>query len=305
MRVLVTGADGFVGRHLCAHLRASGDEVVELRGMSRDGEPPSVDVRDGAAVHRAVAESRADAMIHLAGASSVAKSHEQPAQTFAVNAMGTVNLLEAVRATAPHMRVVHVGSGEVYGALPRGERASEPWPFAPVSPYASSKAAAEIAALQFQRSYGIPVVCARPFNHLGAGQSPNFLVPDVARQIDEIRRGLRPARIVLGNVEVVRDFSHVSDVARAYCLLLHAGQPGEAYNICSGEARTIRSVVEQMIEVSGVAAEIVIAEERKRAAELEVLVGDPTKLRKLGWVPEKTMADALRDALDEARALAP
>lgn len=300
MRVLVTGADGFVGNHLCRHLRQAGDEVIELRGMSVDGSA-CVDIRDAAAVHRAVAEAQADAMIHLAGASSVARSHEQPAQTFMVNAIGTVNLLEAARACAPRMRVVHVGSGEVYGALPRGERATEQWPFAPVSPYASSKAAAEIAALQFHRSYGLHVVCARPFNHLGAGQSPNFLVPDVARQIDEIRRGARPPRIVLGNVEVVRDFSHVSDVARAYCLLVHEGQPGEAYNICSGEARTIRSVVEEMVALSGVTAEIVIAEERKRAAELEVLVGDCTKLRKLGWAPRLTVADALRDALDEAR----
>ena len=301
MRVLVTGADGFVGRHLCAYLRGAGDEVVELRGAPGEGGAECVDIREPAAVHRAVAGSGAHAMIHLAGAASVARSHEQPAETFAVNTIGTVNLLEAVRACAPAMRVVHVGSGEVYGSVPRGQRADEQWPMAPVSPYAASKAAAEIAALQFHRSYGLNVVCARPFNHLGAGQSPNFLVPDVARQIDEIRRAVRPPRIVLGNVEVVRDFSHVSDVARAYALLVHEGQPGEAYNICSGEARTVRSVVDEMVALSGVTAEIVIAEERKRAAELEVLVGDCTKLRKLGWSPRLTLADALRDALDEAR----
>ena len=301
MRVLVTGADGFVGRHLCAYLRGAGDEVVELRGAQCEGGAPSVDIREPAAVHRAVAESGAHAMIHLAGAASVARSHEQPAETFAVNTIGTVNLLEAVRACAPAMRVVHVGSGEVYGAVPRGQRADEQWPMAPVSPYAASKAAAEIAALQFHRSYGLAVVCARPFNHLGAGQSPNFLVPDVARQVEEIRRGDRPPRIMLGNVDVVRDFSHVRDVSRAYALLAHEGQPGEVYNICSGEPRTIRSLVEEMVSISGIRAELVTAEERKRPSELESLVGDGAKLRRLGWTPALCVADALSDALAEAR----
>jgi GDP-4-dehydro-6-deoxy-D-mannose reductase len=202
------------------------------------------------------------------------------------------------------MRVVYVGSGEVYGALARGERATEERRLAPVSPYASSKASAELAALQFHRSYGLPVVCARPFNHLGAGQAPNFLVPDVARQIDEIHRAVRPARIVLGNVQVVRDFSHVLDVVRAYSLLAREGQPGEVYNICSGEPRTIRSVVDEMVALGGVSAEIVISDDRKRPGELESLVGDATKLRALGWTPRLTVADALRDALEEARAAA-
>ena len=303
MRVLVTGANGFVGRHLCKYLRDCGDAVVAGQGPPAsprsDGEV-AIDLTDGESVRAAVEVARPDAIIHLAGLSSVAKSHEDPARVFAVNTLGAVNLLSAVRRGAPNTRVVLIGSGEMYGALASGIRAREDFPLKPISPYAASKTAAEVAGFQFQRGSGLEVVSARPFNHVGAGQDANFVVPSFARQVEAIRRGRSPAVLRVGDLSVTRDFSHVLDVVEAYRLLATSGVAGEAYNVCSGEGRTIRSLLDEMLEIAGVSAKIVVEPERLRPNELPSLVGDPAKLRKLGWTPSRSVRDALREALAEA-----
>jgi GDP-4-dehydro-6-deoxy-D-mannose reductase len=299
MRVAVTGADGFVGRHLCAHLAAQGDAVLALRGPQPPGAPTegAVEITDERALAAALEPFAPDAIVHLAGVSSVAHSHEAPLETFRVNTLGAVNVCATARKVAPRARVLMVGSGEVYGPTRPGERASESAPYAPTSPYAASKAAAEVAALQFHRSYGLAVIAVRPFGHIGRGQAPGFAVPSFARQLSAMRGGV----LSVGNLEPVRDLSHVEDVVRAYRLLLERGVAGEAYNIASGEGRTMRSVVEELIRASGVDARIEVDPARVRPVDLPCLVGDPSKLRALGWSPQRTVREALNDALAEAR----
>jgi GDP-4-dehydro-6-deoxy-D-mannose reductase len=299
MRLLVTGADGFVGKHAVREFRKRGDEVVELFGSPSSVSPSSqtVDVRDARAVSDAIAWAKPEGVLHLAGASSVARSHENPGEAFEVNAIGTVNLLDAVHRAAPKARMLVVSSGEVYGDVDHA--AKERDPTTPTSPYAASKVAAEIAVKQFHASYGVATIIARPFNHLGRGQAPHFVVPSFARQIQAIRASGK-GEIRVGNLEAVRDFSHVLDVVDAYRLLLESGTPGETYNVASGTGRSIRSLLDELIALAGVDVTPIIDPDRVRPVEIPVLVGDATKLRGLGWKPTRTVTDALREALAEA-----
>jgi GDP-4-dehydro-6-deoxy-D-mannose reductase len=297
VRVLVTGAAGFVGRHLCDHLAASGDEPVPIGWPAGER---AVDVTDANAVRRAVEAARPDAVAHLAGVSSVAASHRDPSHAFAVNVLGAVHVLAAVQEVAPQARVLLVGSSEMYGAVPPGSRATEEWALRPLSPYAASKVAAEVAGFQFQRARGLAVISARAFNHLGRGQRTDFVVPSFAEQIAVIRRGKGEPVLRVGNLEAVRDFSHVADVVEAYRLLLQRGMPGEAYNVCSGEGHTIRAVLDRLLALAGVQARVEVDPSRFRPTELPSLVGDSGKLQRLGWRPRRSLDDALRDALESA-----
>jgi GDP-4-dehydro-6-deoxy-D-mannose reductase len=308
MRVLVTGADGFVGKHLCRHLRENGDEVIEAhgpRGDSAHAPGLSVDVTALESVRACVAEARPDGVIHLAGFSSVAKSHQDPARAFAVNAQGSVNLLVALKESAPRARVVLVGSGEMYGAVPSGTRATEDTPLRPLSPYAAAKVAAEVAGLQFTRGYKLEVVSARPFNHLGPGQDPGFVVPAFAAQLARIGADQAEPVLKVGDLGPIRDFSHVRDVVAAYRLMLLRGEAGAAYNVCSGAGRSIRDLLDEMLRLSGVNARVEVDPARLRPAEIPSLVGDPARLIALGWEPRLGATDALREVLEEQRAALP
>jgi GDP-4-dehydro-6-deoxy-D-mannose reductase len=301
MRVLVIGANGFVGPHLCRSLERAGDEVAALNGVGGAGPHPSgaIDVRDGPAVAQALERARPDAIVHLAGVSSVAYSHDHPVATFEINTLGALNVCLAMKAAAPAARLLYVGSGEVYGAVPDGAPATEQTALAPCSPYAASKVAAESACLQFARSYGLQVVCARPFNHIGAGQAPTFAIPSFARQLVLARQAGRGATLLVGNLEPVRDFSHVLDVVDAYRLLLLRGRSGETYNVCSGQGRSIRSMLDELVELAGVPADVRVDPAKLRPVDLPFLVGDATKLRALGWTPRLTTRDALTDLLSD------
>ena len=290
MKVLVTGANGFVGTHLVRLLTAEAHEVITLKGPEVEG---GVDIRSLEAVQAAVAAAKPDGVIHLAGFASVAKSHQQPVEAFGVTALGTVSLLEAVRREAPTARVLLVGSGEVYGRVPEGTRAQESTThLVPTSPYGVAKVSCEIAGQQYARSYGLQVVLARPFNHLGIGQHPTFFLPSFAAQVKS-----NAAVIEVGDLTPVRDFSHVDDVVRAYVTLLESGGVGEAYNVCSGEHATIRSVLDEVLAVSGSKAEVKVDAARLRPVEIPWLVGDPSRLQSLGWKARKTWRDAVKDVL--------
>ena len=191
MRVLVTGADGFVGQHLCGYLRQQGDQVVEALGPGAQhvgAGQLKLDVTDPSAVEAAFRGARPEAVVNLAGFSSVAKSNTDPSRVWAVNAVGTVNVLTAIRQVNDKAQVLVVSSGEVYGVLTVGVPATEDLPLRPLGPYGSSKAAAELAGMQFWRAYGSHVVIARAFNQLGRGQQSDFVVPSFAKQIQAIRR---------------------------------------------------------------------------------------------------------------------
>ena len=310
MRVLVTGAGGFVGGHLIAALRSRGHEVVSAdrapNGDDHDTVP--LDVTDPLAVRGAVELARPDAIAHLAAQAFVPASLADPEGTFDVNAHGTLRLLEAARALAdqggPSPRVLVVSSGDVYGAQP-----SEALPLRettaprPRSPYAASKVSAEALALAYARSYGVDAVVTRAFNHIGPGQYERFAVVDFALQIARVAAG-GAARVLVGNLDASRDFLDVRDVCDAYVLLLEGrGAAGEIYNVCSGTSTTMREILRRLIELAHVPVEVHDDPARMRPADVPVSVGDASKLRAAtGWVPRIPLVAALRAVYDDARA---
>jgi GDP-4-dehydro-6-deoxy-D-mannose reductase len=299
MRVLVTGATGFAGRHVIAALAAAGHEPVALGGPS---DPPlALDLLDPQAVRRAVADTAPDAVIHLAGQAFVPPSIADPLATLAVNATGTAHVLEAVRAAGRPIRALIVSSAEVYGKQ-RPERMplDEAVPVRPDNPYAASKVAAEVYAEVWGRLYGLDVIVARPFNHIGPGQDARFVVPSFARQLAEIAAGA-PALLSVGNLASERDFLDVRDVAGAYVALLANGRSGGVYNVCSGHAVAIQEVLRQLITIARVAVEVRDDPARMRPSDIPVLCGDATKLRaETGWTPQFTLAASLRDIYADA-----
>ncbi len=300
MRVLITGASGFAGRHVVAAAVAAGHEAIGLGGPH--DAPPALDLLDAAGVARAVAGAAPDAVIHLAGQAFVPPSIADPLATLAANATGTANVLEAVRAAGRPIRALVVSSAEVYGKQ-RPERMplDESVPVRPGNPYAASKVAAETYAEVWGRIYGLDVVVARPFNHIGPGQDARFVVPSFARQLAEIAAGASP-RLAVGNLSAERDFLDVRDVAGAYLALLANGRSGSVYNVCSGHAVAIQEVLRQLITIARVPVEVREDPERLRPSDIPLLCGDATKLRaETGWAPAFSLAASLRDIYADAR----
>ncbi len=296
-RVLVTGGDGFVGRFLTAHLQELGDEVVA----------PTTDITDLAAFRQVVLEANPTAIYHLAALASVGDSWNASSETYRVNVLGTVNILESARALAEAPRVLIVSSADVYGPSAMrdagGEPVGEAVPTNPVSPYGGSKRAAEIAAMQAHIGWGIPVVISRSFNHIGAGQSEGFVVSALAKQIAAAERTSED-QVLVGNLEAERDFLHVTDVVRAYRLLVKSGVSGATYNVASGEAVSIRTVGEYMLSLSSRPLKLVVDPIRMRAVDVTRIVGDATKLRvDTGWEPESDWKAGAAACLDHWRAV--
>lgn len=295
MRAYVTGASGFVGRWLVAHLDAMGDEVVEAG--------PGVDVTDAAAVARSMADAAPDAVYHLAGLAHVQRSWSEPAEYLRVNTGGTLHVLEAARECAAPPTVLVVSSAEVYGAV-RAEQLplTEDEPMRPVSPYAASKAAAELVAIQAHLGRGLAAVRARPFNHAGPGQTDTFAIPAFARRIVEAQRdGAEVLRV--GNLSARRDLVDVRDVVRAYRLLVEHGEGGEAYNICTGRSVEMAEVLRRLLELAGADLRIDVDPDLLRPVDVPELRGDPARLRDAtGWEPQTPLDDTLRAVLAEARA---
>ena len=290
MRVLVTGSKGFVGQWLIRHLEANGDEAVGL-----DAE---VDITDPQAIEKAITRAAPEAICHLAAQASVGASWSDPAATFKVNTSGAINVLAAAVACDARPRVLLVSSSEVYGRIkPSDLPVREEMPFAPVSPYAVSKAAAELAGMQAWLGQGLEVVRARPFNHTGPGQRTDFVVPALARQVAEAVASGADA-LYTGNLEPKRDITDVRDVVRAYRLLLERGHPGEAYNVCSGVSVSIREVAERLLRIAGLDLPVVVDEDRVRPVEILELRGDPSKLQAAtGWRPEIGLNQTLADVV--------
>jgi GDP-4-dehydro-6-deoxy-D-mannose reductase len=293
VRAYLTGGEGFVGGFLAAHLHAAGDEVV----LSS----PGVDVTDGPAVRRDLMAAAPEVIYHLAALTHVGASWDDPAETMRVNAIGTVTVLEAAWRCEPAPAVVLVSSAEVYGPGD-GSLVSEAASLRPTSPYAASKVAAEFAGLQAHLGRGLGVVRARPFNHVGAGQSDAFVVSALARRIAAAERA-GGGEVQVGNLSSLRDFTDVRDVVRAYRLLAEAGVPGEVYNVCSGEAVEIAEVARKLCALVDVDVELVTDAALYRPADVPVLRGDNARISELtGWKPEISLDDTLVDVLEWWRA---
>ncbi len=303
VRVLVTGAGGFVGPHLVSHLIDAGDTVTAL-DMSN-----GPDLRDREGWQAAVARHRPQVVYHLAGWSDVGGSWDKPWTTFEVNVMGAVAVLEAVRVAATgsgghggRAVVVMVSSADVYGLVDESElpltEAHEP---KPRSPYGASKIAGEEIARSYHRAHGLPVIIARPFNHLGRGQAPKFAAASFARQIAELE--VAGGGVVHhGDLSTRRDVTDVHDIVRAYRMLALHGEPGETYNICSGKAVSMQDVLDTLLSLSPSPIRGEIDESLIRPVDLPVLRGSHQKLTAAtGWRPKVDLIQTLRDVLDDAR----
>jgi len=313
-RFFITGISGFVGCHLAAHLIAQGHVVTGLAHDAggtealrrRYGErfPASAvelcDIRDAARLRAALARAEPDGVFHLAAVAFVPSTSKQPSLAYEVNFLGAVDLLEAVRDTAPRARVVLVSSGEIYGRVePSDLPIVETQELRPLSPYSVAKAAADLAGFQFFSAHALPVVRARPFNHTGPGQSPRFVCSEFARAVAAAECGKGPRRLAVGNLDVERDFSDVRDVVRGYIALYEKGRAGEGYNLGSGKVTSVRSILDFLLAESRVAIDVATDPAKVRPAEMKRVVGSIDKIRRdTGWLPEIPLTRTLADLLE-------
>jgi GDP-4-dehydro-6-deoxy-D-mannose reductase len=312
VRVLVTGVAGFVGGHVVDFLRGEQPEatVVGLdnhpgtRAQTLGIEIVQVDLQDAASVKAAIDRVRPDRLIHLAAQSSPQRSWDDPAGTLRTNVLGMLHLLEAVRSGGGAPRILAVGSTDEYGLVKPDEvPLREDAPLRPTSPYAASKIAQGYLALQYALSPGLHVVRTRTFHHTGPRRGEQFAESSFARQLAEIEIGQRPPRLLVGNLQAVRDFTDVRDVVRAYWLLLERGAPGEVYNVCSGRGVRLADLLDRLIALSGLRVEVQVDAARLRTVDAPILVGDPGRLRAAtGWEPTIPLDRTLRDLLDYWRA---
>ena len=291
MKLLLTGSDGFVGSVLRSYRRC-----VPLEDNGR-----YVDLRDVEALTRSVEAIRPDAVIHLAAQSFVPESFKDPRETYDINFLGTLNLLQALMAIGFRGRFLFVGSGDCYGLVAESHLpVREEEPLRPRNPYAVSKAAAEVLCYQWSQTEDLGIVMTRAFNHIGPGQSDRFAISNFARQVVEVRNGRREPVIRVGDIDGTRDFTDVRDVALAYLLLLEHGQAGETYNVCSGTEYTIRTLLERLLELAGVEARIEQDASRLRRAEQRRICGNNGKLQShTQWAPQFSIDDSLRDIIDD------
>ena len=303
--VLVTGAGGFAGGHLIELLAGSADLV----GWSRTQPPPEiaalakwqrVDILDREQVTDTIATLRPDSIFHCAGLPHVAESWADTAAPLATNVLGTHRLIEAVERVGARCRIVVTGSAQVYA--PSNEPIAEDDRIAPSSPYALSKLAQEQLALR-SNSDTVAIIVTRPFNHTGPRQKPSFLAPSVARQIVMFERGLLEPVLKVGNLDPSRDIMDVRDAVRAYAALMKTGTPGTIYNVASGVARPVRSIVEALVSRARVPVRIEQDPSRIRPSDVPVLAGNPRRLQQsTGWSPQVSFEKMVDDLLEYWRA---
>jgi GDP-4-dehydro-6-deoxy-D-mannose reductase len=308
MRALVTGISGFVGAHLAEHLVAEGDLVVGLSasgrwpvelldlGKSARIEPFDLIEQDEAALAELLRRKQPEVIYHLAAQSNPQGSLTDPRGTWALNLGGSLNLLEAVKASGQKPRVILVGSGVCYGnPPPEFIPVRENCPLRPNNPYAASKAAVDLLGIQHHLAHGTDVVMVRPFNHAGPRQSSRYVLAALALQVAEVESGRRDC-LEVGNLDVIRDFTDVRDVVRAYRLLATSGSPGEIYNLGSGRGTKIADALEHLRSLAKTSIPIRVDPARIRSVDQPFLVADSSKLRSAtGWNTlysiEQTLAD--------------
>jgi len=318
MRFFITGISGFAGRHLAAHLLEGGhwvggiarqdralDELrARVAGPLASAAVDACDIRDRAGLRNALDRAHPDGVFHLAAVAFVPKTIERPELAYEVNFLGTVELLAAVREVAPRARVLLVTTGEIYGAIDpqRDLPIVEAQPLRPLSPYSVSKAAADLAGFQSFWSQSLDVVRARPFNHTGPGQPPEFVCSEFARALVAAETGAGPATLRVGNLDVERDFSDVRDIVRGYVALFEKGTGGEAYNLGSGSATPLRTILEELRSLTRIPVAVETDPRKLRAREIPRLVGSIDKIgRATAWRPKIPLRRTLTDLMDDWR----
>lgn len=307
-RVLITGGTGFVGPHLIRFLKSYSSTADCLTiAVIATGDSPcrqetgvdyyELDIRRADEVRSVVRRISPSHIYHLAGISAVDVSWSNPQLTFEVNVLGTSNLFEGAMSLPSLPRILNVSTSQVYASS--DTILTENSPISPDNPYAASKAMAELLRVQYRKCSGGGIVTARAFNHTGPGQTPSFVLPSIAKQFAEIKAGLRPPRLAVGNIEVKRDFTDVRDVVAAYFAVLEEGRSNEVYNVCSGSARRLADVISKFEALSGIAIQIDSDPGRLRPNEVAQILGDATKIRReTGWSPQTPFEKTLRDLLD-------
>jgi len=311
MRVLITGITGFVGSHMaeCAlakgaqvfgstRWRSKTDNIEHLRSKVTFIES---DLRDLSSVRALLEISVPDYVVHLAAQSFVGVSWHAPAETLTTNILSQVNLLEALRGLKMSPRFLAAGSSEEYGLVLEGELPiKETNPLRPLSPYAVSKVTQDMMAYQYFKSYGLPIVRTRAFNHEGPRRGDVFVTSNFARQVAEIEAGMREPVVYVGDLTPRRDYSDVRDIVRGYWLLLERGEPGEVYNLCSGRSWSIQQVLDFVLNLSTVKGITVKTDPaRLRPSDVMILEGDPTKMHEAtGWKVEIPFERTLTELLD-------
>ena len=311
MRILITGITGFVGSHLTEWALSRGADVIgALRWRSNTEHIEHLrdrltliqsELRELSSARDLVERARPDYIVHLAAQSFVGASWQTPAETLMTNAIGQMNLFEAIRQLGSASRFLVIGSSEEYGLVEPDELPiRETNPLRPLSPYAVSKVTQDLMGFQYFKSYGLDIVRARAFHHTGPRRSDNFSTSTFARQIAEIEAGLREPVVVAGDLKPVRDFSDVRDIVRGYWDLLERGTAGEVYNLCSGVDWTIERMLTFLISQSSVPGiEIRTDVARLRPSDVPVLRGSYEKIeRAVGWRPRIPLEQTLTDLLD-------
>lgn len=312
-RVLVTGAAGFAGSFMVEHLLAATTCTVtaQVRTVAQVAQVPGqpncrlevvvTELTERAAVERLVADAAPDYAILLAGQPATARSWTIPAETFHANVLAQMYVLDALVAHSPRARVLVVGSADAYGLVhPHELPITEEQPFRPTNPYGVSKVAQELIGYAYFVSHRLPVIRVRAFNHLGPRQAPDFVAPAIARQLAEIVVGRRAPVLRVGNTAVRRDFTDVRDVVRAYALLLEHGTPGEVYNVGSGIARSIDTVLNALLALAGVDVRIERSAELARPVDVPEMRCDNRKLRRAtGWEPLVPFDETIRAVWDD------
>ena len=308
-RVFLTGVTGFAGSHLVESLLNDGLKVFGLVHPTSGHQPlpqhPNFtpvtgDLTDLAGLKAAFAKAKPSLVYHLGGIASPSQSWTNPAKTLAVNAGGTANILEAAVNTGKP-NVVVVTSALLYGKLmPSDLPIDENSVPSPSHPYAVSKWTAGMLAQLYWRRYALPVVEARPFNHIGPHQAQGFVVPDFASQIAQIASGRLEPVVRVGNLQAERDFTDVRDIVRAYRMLSEYGSPGETYLVCSGVSVSIQHILDTLIDISGIEVEVVRDPDRYLPLETPVIFGSNAKIsRQTGWKPTISLEKSLSDAYSE------
>ncbi|MDH3216618.1 MAG: GDP-mannose 4,6-dehydratase [Candidatus Krumholzibacteria bacterium] len=304
-QVLVTGSAGFVGRVLTDVLEREGFQVWGIDQHPDSTEPQrerniTIDLKNRSEVVSILDKIGPRFIVHLAAQSSAGQSFADPHFTIVNNLLPVLHILDYLRTNDADVRLLVVGSAEVYGPVAKQDLPlKETHEANPASPYALSKWLQEECCRQYASLYDIDVVMTRSFNHTGPGQRDTFVLPSFAKQIVEIKEGLREPRVRVGNIDMRRDFSDVKDVCKAYTLLLREGKRGRIYNVCSGVSHSLRDLLEALASMAHVDIEIDVDAERTRSVDIDELCGDNRRIASdTGWTTKTPIEETLRSLLD-------
>jgi len=313
MRAMITGINGFVGSHLAEYLLNLGGwevwgivlaEDTLLPLLQESVKPLRADLRQPSQVAEALNQAQPDVIFHLAGQAFVPESFRDPIGTFTTNVLPQINIFQTIIELQLKTRVLVIGSGEVYGAIePTDLPLNENTPLRPASPYAVSKVTQDMLTMQYHLSHQLDLIGMRPFNHIGPRQNDRFVVPAFAKQIAQIEAGLQPPVIQVGNLTARRDFTDVRDVVQAYTRAVEFGQAGQLYNLGSGRAVAVQTILDLLLADSPAQITVQIDPERMRPVQIPEIVCDASRFRACtGWEPQIPLEKTLHDALAEWRA---